>query len=165
MGAAAWEPEFTSYFTARVATLRRLAYAMCGDWYTAEDLVQATFVRLYRHWRTIRMDSIDAYTRRILVNGYLSHRRDRQRESVVADPPDLAAAPDTGPETRIDLGRALMLLPAQQRAMVVLRHLEDLSVAEVANVLGVAEGTVKSQTARGVAALRGHLSALASTKE
>ncbi|BCJ39095.1 DNA-directed RNA polymerase sigma-70 factor [Actinocatenispora thailandica] len=147
------EREFAEYFAARGQAMRRMAYALCGDWHTAEDLVQSTFVRLYRHWRTIRRPTVDAYARRTLLNLFLSRRRGAWREQVVPEVPErVAAAPGT--EDRIDLARALALLSPRQRAMVVLRYLEDQSVAEVAELLGVAEGTVKSQTARGVQALR-----------
>ena len=149
------DSEFAEYFGARAAGLRRLAYTLCGDWHTADDLVQSTFIKLYRHWHRIRGQSVDAYARRILVNSYLSHRRDRRREEVVPEVPELSAAgldPLVGSDDR--LARALRELPARQRAVVALRHLEDMSVAEVADALGMAEGTVKSQAFRGVAALR-----------
>ncbi|XVU29926.1 SigE family RNA polymerase sigma factor [Actinoplanes sp. CA-054009] len=145
------DSDFTAYFTGRVGSVRRLAFALCGDWHTADDLVQATFVKLYPRWRRVRGGEIDAYVRRILVNTYLTHLRKHRRETVVAAVPD-AAAP--APEIPDDLGQALRQLPAQQRAVVVLRHLEDLPIAEVAALLDIAEGTVKSQSARGIAALR-----------
>jgi RNA polymerase sigma-70 factor (sigma-E family) len=158
------DTDFVEYFTARVVRLRRLAYALCGDWHVAEDLVQYTFLKLYRHWRRVRSDTLDAYTQRILVNTYLSHRRDRRREQVTAEPPDeTAATPDT--ETRIDVGRMLAALPPRQRALIVLRHLEDLSVAETAVLLGISEGTVKSQTARALKSLRAVLDEPALMKE
>ncbi|MEV4512852.1 SigE family RNA polymerase sigma factor [Dactylosporangium sp. NPDC049525] len=157
------DADFTEYFAARAVPLRRFAFALCGDWHTADDLVQATFVKLYQHWRRTQPESLDAYTRRILVNTFLSHRRDRRRETLVADPPD-AAATAAEPGGDQELGRALQRLPARQRAAVVLRHLEDMSIAEVAELLGMAEGTVKSQTARGVDALRRALGTPASTQ-
>ncbi len=165
MADAAWEADFADYFVARAAALQRLAFALCGDWHAAEDLVQTSFVKLYRHWRRVESGSLDAYVRRILVNTFLSHRRDRRRELSSADPPDVPArsGPDAG--DLVDLKRALAALPVQQRTMVVLRHLEDLSVTEVANLLGIAEGTVKSQTARGVRALRFALDAPVLMKE
>lgn len=165
MAAAARESDFAEYFTARAAALRRLAYALCGDWHTAEDLTQTAFVKLYRHWRRVEPESVDAYTRRILVNTYLSHRRDGRRETTTAQPPDAAAPPGPDVHDRVDLARALADLPPRQRAMVVLRHLEDLSIAEVADLIGIAEGTVKSQTARGVRALRRALGSPALSKE
>lgn len=150
------EREFAEYFAARGQALRRTAYALCGDWHAAEDLVQSTFVRLYRHWRTIHRPTIDAYARRTLLNLFLSGRRGAWREQVVPEVPERPTAV-SGSEDRIDLARALAALSPRQRAMVVLRYLEDLPVAEVAELVGVAEGTVKSQTARGVQALRAAL--------
>jgi RNA polymerase sigma-70 factor (sigma-E family) len=159
-----FDSEFTAYFTARAAALRRLAFVLCGDWHTADDLVQQTFVKLYRRWRTVERGSVDPYTRRILVNTFLSHRRDRRRETVVAEVPDWPDA-ERDPGSRADIARALRSLSPQHRAVVVLRHLEDLSVAEVAEILGLAEGTVKSQTARGVDALRRALGAPVEMKD
>lgn len=154
MPQADWERDFSDYFAARGQRLRRTAYALCGDWHVAEDLVQATFVRLYRHWRRLRTETLDSYVRRTLVNLYLTRRKAARRERIVADVPERPARESGSTEDRVDLGRALTGLSPRQRAMVVLRYLEDLPVAEVAALLGLAEGTVKSQTARGVQALR-----------
>jgi RNA polymerase sigma-70 factor (sigma-E family) len=143
--------DFAAYFAGRVSSVRRLAYALCGDWHTADDLVQVTFIKLYPRWRRVRGTSVDAYVRRVLVNTYLTHLRKYRRETVMADVPDL---PTPAADTHEDLGHALQQLPAQQRAVVVLRHLEDMSITDVAELLQVAEGTVKSQSARGIAALR-----------
>jgi RNA polymerase sigma-70 factor (sigma-E family) len=150
---AAWDDDFSEYFVSRGAKLRRMAYMLCGDWHEAEDLVQATFVRLYRRWRSLREETLDAYAYRTLVNVFLTGRKRSQREQVAADIPE-SAAQEAISGVRVDLARALAELPPQQRAAVVLRHLTDMSVAEVADMMGVAEGTVKSQTARGVQALR-----------
>lgn len=67
MAEAQWEAEFARYFAAQVGPLHRLAYALCGEWHTAEDLVQTTFVKLYAHWDSIREDTLDAYAHRILA--------------------------------------------------------------------------------------------------
>ncbi|NUT35704.1 MAG: SigE family RNA polymerase sigma factor [Hamadaea sp.] len=147
-----WKAAYADYFAARAAALRRLGYGLCGDWHLAEDLVQQTFLQLYKHWRRIEPSTVDAYARRTLVNAYLSHRRARKRETVVADVPERPADPTPGVD--VDIRRALDALPPRQRALVVLRHLEDISVAEAADILGIAEGTVKSQTAHGLAKLR-----------
>ena len=87
----------------------------------------------------------------------MTHRRNRRRELQSAATPDTPAPAGPDAATHLDLHRALATLPKRQRAMVVLRHLEDLSVSEVAQLLGIAEGTVKSQTARGVQAIRAAL--------
>ena len=159
-----WEHQFVEYFRVSAQPLRRLAYALCGDWHTAEDLVQLTFVRLYRRWPGIRDESVDAYARRVLVNAFLSHRRARRRESLMADPPERAAG-GSDPAEGLALRRALADLAPRQRAAVVLRYLEDLPVAEVAELLGISEGTVKSQTARAIQSMRGALHGAALTKE
>lgn len=159
-----WEDQFVEYFRARAQPLRRLGYALCGDWQGAEDLAQVTFVRLYRAWPRIQTESIDAYARRILVNAFLSGRRTRRRELLVAAPPEgTVSGPDV--TSRVALARALHTLSPGQRAVVVLRYLEDMSVADVGALLDISEGTVKSQTARGVQALREALGDLALIKE
>lgn len=151
-----WESDYADYFAVRAAPLRRLAFGLCGDWHLAEDLTQHTFLQLYRHWKRLDPATLDAYSRRVLVNAFLSDRRVRKRERLMAQLPD---EPASIPSEAIglDVRRALDALPPRQRALVVLRHLEDISVAEAAEILGVAEGTVKSQTARGLDKLRAML--------
>jgi RNA polymerase sigma-70 factor (sigma-E family) len=151
--------DFSEYFAARVQRFRRVAFAFCGNWHEAEDLVQAMFVQLYRRWRRVRPDTVDAYARRILLNLFLAGRRTSVREYVTSVVPEQESPPGRDSHVRLDVERALSGLTPRQRAMVVLRFLEDLPVAEVASLLGVAEGTVKSQTARGVEALRAVLPA------
>ena len=151
--------DFGEYFAARVQRFRRVAFAFCGDWHEAEDLVQAMFVQLYRRWRRVRPATADAYARRILLNLFLAGRRTSAREYVTSSPPETESPPGRDSHVRLDVERALAELTPRQRAMIVLRFLEDLPVTEVATLLGVAEGTVKSQTARGVEALRAALPA------
>ncbi len=150
-----WEADFAEYFSVRAVSLRRVAYGLSGDWHLAEDLTQHTFLQLYRHWKRLDKSTLDAYSRKTLVNAFLSHKRSRKREQMMAEVPDQAvmAAQSAG----LELREALDLLPPKQRALVVLRHLEDISVAEAAELLGIAEGTVKSQTARGLDKLRAAL--------
>jgi RNA polymerase sigma-70 factor (sigma-E family) len=143
---------FTAYYTTRYRVVRRTAYLLCGDWYEAEDLTQAVFVRLYLAWTRVRADSAHAYARRVLVNEFL-HRR-RRRESPVETVPDRPAPAGRSPDDRLDLSAALRTVPERQRAVVVLRYWEGLSVEQTAALLGISPGTVKSQAARGLAALR-----------
>lgn len=133
----------------------RLAMLLCGDRWRAEELLQDSLVRVYERWRRLsRLDDPHAYLRRALVNNHTSIWRRRRRESLVADVPD-RAAPSDDPDPDADvLRRALLALTAKQRAVVVLRHYEDLSEREVAQVLGCSVGTVKSQNARALGALR-----------
>ena len=146
------------YFSARAAPMRRTAYLVVRDWHTAEDMVQACFIQLYTHWPRIRTETVDAFARRTLVNLCLSHLRKNRRERLTGEPPEGVSLDAPG---GLDLHRTLAVLPPHQRAIVALRFLDDLSVAEVAHVMGIAEGTVKSQTSRALATLRTHLPTLA----
>jgi RNA polymerase sigma-70 factor (sigma-E family) len=153
--------EFGEYFDARVAVLRRTAYLLCGDWHRAEDLTQLAFTKLYVAWpRLQHSGAVDAYARQILVRAAIddSRRWFRRRETVAEVVPELAAA-DRSVEDEVDVRRALAALPPGQRAAVVLRYWEDLPVSETAHLLGCSEGTVKSQAAKGLAALRRLLAA------
>ena len=154
------DDEFTAYVAARARLLRRSAYLLCGDWHRAEDLTQSALTKVYLAWsRVRRADNVDAYVRQVLVRTYLDEQRRRWRSEQVTGEtldglrPDPAAASDQ----RLDLLRALATLPPRQRAAVVLRCWEDLPITEVARALDCSEGTVKSQTSRGLAALRGVL--------
>lgn len=153
------EAAYIEFATARRDRLRRIAYGMCGDWHRADDLVQTALVRLYVAWpRVSRQGTEDAYVRRILLNAAIDESRRAVRREVPTDTlPDLAAVPGLGVEERDSLVAALQELPVQQRAVVLLRHWLGLPVAEVAAELGLSEGTVKSHTSRGLAALRGRL--------
>jgi RNA polymerase sigma-70 factor (sigma-E family) len=154
-GADGWEREFADYAAARALSLRRTAYLLTGDWHRADDVTQATLTKLYLAWRRIeRRDGLDAYVRKMLVNAALDEkRRSWRREWATPDLPDHAAPADRA-DDRMQLRKALEGLPKTQRAVVVLRFWEDLSVADTAAVLGIREGTVKSAAARGLAALR-----------
>jgi RNA polymerase sigma-70 factor (sigma-E family) len=154
------DDEFTAYVAARARLLRRSAYLLCGDWHRAEDLTQSALTKVYLAWsRVRRADNVDAYVRQVLVRTYLDEQRRRWRSEQLSGEtldglrPDPAAASDQ----RLDLLRALATLPPRQRAAVVLRCWEDLPITEVARALDCSEGTVKSQTSRGLAALRGVL--------
>jgi RNA polymerase sigma-70 factor (sigma-E family) len=150
---------FVEYYRSRAEVMRSTAYLLAGDWHRAEDLVQSAFVKLYQAWHRVeRHEALDAYVRQIVVRGYLDQRRRGwwRREQVAADPPepDRLVDPPGGLEDRLDLLHALAQLPRRQRAVLVLRYWLDLPVTEVAALLDCAEGTVKSQAARGLAALR-----------
>jgi RNA polymerase sigma-70 factor (sigma-E family) len=151
---------FTEYVAARRAQLRRTAYLICGDWHAAEDLVQTALTKLYAAWpRVSRREAIEAYARRIIVRAHVDEgRRPWRRETPGVDGFDQAADEGIEYDDRDALVRALATLPLQQRRAVVLRHWYGLSVRETANDLSCSEGTVKSHTARGMAALRSMLS-------
>ncbi|RZS41348.1 RNA polymerase sigma-70 factor (sigma-E family) [Herbihabitans rhizosphaerae] len=153
--------EFAEYVDTRLPVMRRTAYLLCGDWHRAEDLVQTALSKLYVVWPRLRASAgIDAYARTVLVRTSIDESRKafRRRESTTSEPPELSVPP-SGVEDAVDVRRALGQLPAGQRAVVVLRYWEDLSITETARVLGRTEGTVKSQAAKGLAALRELLAA------
>jgi RNA polymerase sigma-70 factor (sigma-E family) len=152
------DDEYREFVQSRAAPLHRTAYLLCGDWHLADDLVQETLAKAFRHWRKIqRADSPDAYVQRILINEANRHWRRRRNTAPPTDlSPQATAVPD--PSNRVVdrdvLLHALLSLPARQRATVVLRYLEGLSERETAAVLKCGEGTVKSQTSRALGTLK-----------
>lgn len=151
------DAEFTEFYAARVRALRRVAYLVVRDWHGAEDATQRALVKVYRAWPRIRPDGLEAYARRAVVNESLT-LVSRRRDVVVPAVPDTVAPAPVEASGVVDA--ALGSLPPQQRAVVALRFVDDLSVAEVAEVLGIAEGTVKSHTHKAIATLRRLLPAL-----
>jgi RNA polymerase sigma-70 factor (sigma-E family) len=150
------DEEFTEFYAARMRALRRVAFIVTRDWHAAEDVTQRSFVKVYRAWPRIRQDGLEAYVRRAVVNEALSWVS-RRRDVVVDTVPDRTAVEVDPP---LDLDAALATLPAQQRAVIALRFVDDRSVAETAAALGLAEGTVKSHTSKALATLRRHIPAL-----
>jgi RNA polymerase sigma-70 factor (sigma-E family) len=151
------DEEFSAFVRDRRHELLRSACLLtAGDTYLAEDLVQTALARLYLAWPRVRRDgSMIAYTWRIIVNAHVDEKRRPRwrRERSVAELPD---EPDEFPEITGggEVREALARLPAGMRAAVVLRYWADFSVADAARILGCTEGTVKSQTAKGIARLR-----------
>lgn len=153
------EQQYIDYVTAKLPELRRLAQLLCKDSHRADDVVQAAITRLYVHWRRARAaDDLDRYVRAIVVRMFLNEQRLRwARVRLTGVPRDLPALPaQANPEieTRLVVHKALTRVPPKQRAVLVLRFLYDLPVADVARILGCSEGNVKSQTARGLDVLR-----------
>ncbi|MEZ0110157.1 RNA polymerase sigma-70 factor (sigma-E family) [Catenulispora sp. EB89] len=151
------EAEFDELVAGRAHALRRTAYLMCGDWHQAEDLVQVTFMKLHASWQRVRrQEAFDAYLRKTLLRSFIDEKRRARwrREAPTAVLPEVVAP---GPEpdgVRDMLVGGLRQLPPRQRATLVLRYFEDQSVEETARLLGCSPGTVKSQTSKGLAALR-----------
>ncbi len=147
--------EFIEFATVTSPRLRRTAFLLCGDWHTAEDLAQTTLVKVFASWRRInRKEAADTYATRTLVNTYLAdRRRKRVGEVLTATLPERAIQPQT-PEIRVVVLDALATLPSKARAVVVLRYWSDLSVDQVAAVLGCSAGNVKSQSSRALDKLR-----------
>ena len=167
---------FGEFFTSHHRELGRLAYLLSGDQDAAEDITAEAFAEAWRRWEQVtRADSPLAYVRRIVVNLAADRIRGLTRErkgrrllgatwSERTSGPDVAVVTDVratwtdrthGPDVAVgaDVRAALARLPARKRACVVLRHYYGLSEQETARTLGIAVGTVKSQTSRGVAEL------------
>jgi RNA polymerase sigma-70 factor (sigma-E family) len=153
------ESEYVAYLTARLPSLRRMAAQLVGDAHRGDDLVQQAITKLYTHWRrATQASNLDSYVYRILVRAFLDEKRLRWAAVRLGiEPVDRPDPPTVDVEGRMLLREALAVLPPRQRAAVALRYLADLSVDEVAEILGVSPGTVKSQTHDGLAALRRQL--------
>jgi RNA polymerase sigma-70 factor (sigma-E family) len=159
------EERFAAFVRDRGEHHLRVATLLTGSPTEAEDLLQASLVRLYRAWPRLDVSAspADAYLRKIVVNTRRSWWQARwRRESPVASVPDTATP---GFEDRYALGSlvraALAGLPRRQRAVLVLRYIEDLPEASVADLLGCSAGTVKTHAHRGLRALRASLGDLA----
>ena len=139
----------------------RLAYLLTGDRQLAEDLVQEAFLRMFGRFRDLRNpDAFSGYLRTTVVNLARSHFRRRKVERAYLErrrsQPEDHRTEGHGPEvgSRHEMWEALQALPTRQRAALVLRYYEDMTEAQVADVLRCAKGTVKSLTARGIERLR-----------
>jgi RNA polymerase sigma-70 factor (sigma-E family) len=166
---------FAAYVKERGDHHLRVAVLLTGDWHAAEDLVQASLVKLYRVWPRLAAGAdpgtgpgrvsaypggVDAYLRRIMVNTQRSWWRARwRRELPAAQLPEAIGGDDIADRQAVGalVRQALAGLPRRQRAVLVLRYCEDLPEAEVAELLGCSVGTVKTHAHRGMAALRERL--------
>jgi RNA polymerase sigma-70 factor (sigma-E family) len=154
------DDEFETFVRGHRSALVRFATTLtAGDAHLAEDIVQTALVRVYLARPSSKRD-LNAYVRRAIVNGLIDHKRRpfMRRERSAPDLPERAITDPTDDVDR-DLLAALAAIPVRMRAAVVLRHVEGLSVEETAGALGCSTGTVKSQTARGLAKLRDLLAA------
>lgn len=154
------EASFEGWARSRVPTLLRVVTALTGNREDAGDLVQDALVKVYSRWsRVCSMDRPDGYVTRIMVNRHISDRRraDRAapREALFA-PVDVPPT-DGGALDRAELVPALQTLGARQRTVLILRYYLDWPDERIAEVLGCREGTVRSQAARGLAAVRAQL--------
>ena len=152
------DDEFAAFVAARYRALVRTGMLLAGDRGHAEDLAQSALIRTYLAWSRLRdPENAEAYARRTLLRLALRARRRRWTcEVATGRLPDLAEreAVSAGGDLVVDVRRALAALPISQRAVLVLRFLDDQSEAETARLLGISPGTVKSRAARGLASLR-----------
>jgi RNA polymerase sigma-70 factor (sigma-E family) len=151
------QAEFRAFVAAQRDSLRKYAYLLCGDWYEADDLVQKALTRCFGAWNRVEPGGAPAYVRKILTNVYLSHRRlewvRRERASDEFGEQE-TDRPHDEVENRLEVLAALDLLPSRQRATLILRYWEQLSVEETAAVMGCTTGTVKSQSSKAVQKLK-----------
>lgn len=162
------EREFVEYVRVRLPRLHRTAYLLCSDAHRADDIVQQTLAALYVSWRKASAaDNLDGFVHRILVRRYLDERRRGWSRVLLGEHRSPSASPgaDHGIGERDALITALRALPNGQRTVVVLRYFDDLTVEQTAEALGCSTGNVKSQCARGLAALRGVLTPAESLRE
>ncbi len=165
---AARDEEFVAFATDYGQRLRRTAFLLCRDWHLAEDLAQSALAKTYAAWgRSGPPDNPPAFAQTVLMNCFLDHRRRRSSSEVaVAEFRDDQLTGRTaerldgrldGPgraDLRLTLVDVLATLPARDRAIVVLRYWEDLTIEQVARMVGVSESVVKSQSARSLERLR-----------
>jgi RNA polymerase sigma-70 factor (sigma-E family) len=152
------EQAFNAFVAARSRHLLQTAFLLTGDRHRAEDLLQTALTRAYLRWDRIESDDPEGYVRRTLTNAHIDWwRRKPWREEPSAELPEVAVNDATSSyAVRDAVLQALAGLSRRQRAVVVLRYYEDLSEAEIANVLGCSTGTVKSAASRAMAKLREH---------
>lgn len=152
--------DFEAFVSARYAALVRTAYLLTGHHQDAEDLVQTALIKSVAAWGRITGDP-EPYVRKVLVRENVSRWRARRWREVHTDLVPEAAASATDPTTDLALQKGLRALAPRQRAVIVLRYYEDLSERETADVLGIAIGTVKSQSRDALSRLRAVLPELA----
>lgn len=155
---------YVEFVAATQDRLRRTAFLMTGNWATAADITQEALVRLYVSWPKLeRGGGLASYARQAVVSAAIDHHRRSSRRPQEAEAvADIAVVADGSDERaeRDALMTALRRIPPRQRACIVLRYFEDLSVAETARAMHCSEGNVKSQTAHGLAALKREYEAL-----
>ncbi|AKH83254.1 RNA polymerase sigma24 factor [Streptomyces sp. CNQ-509] len=157
---AAQPPGFEEFVAARGPRLLRVAWLLTGDAQLAEDLLQTVLAKVWPKWEQIADGSPEAYVRTAMVHTNISWwRRHWWGEVPHGELPDAAAPADAFAQVDLEqsLAAAIRRLPPRQRAVVVLRYFEDLSVQDTAATLGCAPGTVKSQSAKALRTLRGLL--------
>lgn len=146
---------FDNFVTNRGGRLWRAAWYLTGDRHKAQDLVQTALAKAYGHYAGLDDDEqFEAYVRTTIYRTYLQWWRRRWNGEVPSGELPEQAVDQSLASNRLDLARALKELPKMQRAVLVLRFYEDRSVTEVAELLGISVGSVKTHSSRGCANLR-----------
>ena len=158
------EPDgFREFVVARSPRMVHTAYLLTGDAHLARDLVQTALARTWPHWERVREGNPDAYVKTVLVRLATTWWRRKWRGEIPTEvlPERAVGSGSTGMpsataavDDRLALAAALRTLPPGQGRVVVLRYVEDMSIEQVADLLDLAPGTVKSQAARGLVKLR-----------
>jgi RNA polymerase sigma-70 factor (sigma-E family) len=150
---------FDEFVREALPGLLRYGYLLTGNPHDAADLVQTVLEKVGARWSSVVRKTGDpvSYTRKAMANSHVSRWRRTRREQLIADIPDVRGVADRDPFENEPLWTLLRELPPRQRAVVVLRYYQDLSEQEIATALGISRGTVKSQTSKAMATLRGRL--------
>ncbi|MFI6740932.1 SigE family RNA polymerase sigma factor [Nonomuraea sp. NPDC050451] len=144
--------EFEDFVRARGAALLRYGYVLTGNADDAADVVQEALLKLSDSWHRVRnKDSPESYVRTVMARQHISWWRRRRREHLTDDVPEGSY---TDSHSFGELWKELATLPRRQRAVIVLRYFEDLSDQEIAEILGISRGTVRSQAFHALNALR-----------
>ena len=153
------EPGFDRFVAEQADALLRYGYVLAGNPHDAADLLQETLLRVRRAWsRVRRKDNPNSYARTTMARLHISIWRRHRREHLTGEPPERADHEVFPLEKQQGLWEELAGLPRRQRAVLVLRYYEQLTDAEIAQVLGISSGTVRSQASRGLGKLRSSLS-------
>lgn len=152
--------DFGEFVEARSSALLRSAVLLCGERQSAEDLVQETFAKMYAIWGSRRLDNAAAYAHTTMVRTFISGRRRRSSSEMLLDAlPEAPNQANAGADValRLDLFAALSELAPIDRAVLVLRFLDDLDVASTGALLGLTPNAVRSRTTRALSRVREHI--------
>ncbi|MEU0566228.1 SigE family RNA polymerase sigma factor [Nonomuraea sp. NPDC005983] len=153
------DSRFAEFIAERADALLRYGYVLSGNPHDAADLTQEALIRLHRAWpRVRRKHDPESYTRMIMARLHISTWRRRRRERLAWDVPERSRLDLLPSDSEQGLWQALEGLPRKQRAVLVLRYYEDLADAEIAEVLGISRGTVRSHASLGLSKLRSAVS-------
>lgn len=148
------EAEFSEFVRSASRYLTRTAYLLSGNEEIAAELVQESLIRTYAAWWRVRPEGALGYARRVLVNLNIDRLRARRPDADEWADQLVSSGAEAGVDDRDEVARMLTCLPPQQRRVIVLRYFGELAEAEVAQILGISVGTVKSSCSRGLARLR-----------
>ena len=152
------DSQFPEFFASQYGGLRRLGFLLTGDWSQGEELAQEALVRVWWRWALVRrQEHPEAYARRVLINRHRSLLRRLRLDARHASQARTETADAGQREELLVVWAAIARLPTRQRAVVVLRYHEDLPELEVARLLRIPVGTVKSTANRALARLRKEL--------